>query len=160
MANYSASDLRSGSKILIDGDPCAVVDNEFVKPGKGQAFNRIRIRNLRTGRVVEKTFRNSDSIESADVVDCPMQFLYAWEEFVVEPEPGHRVGKRRFELVPNRIAADPVFRACRELDAHLLESEFTINVEDQPHDFGTFGRHLLRRTEDMRVVLRKVAHPQ
>ena len=77
MANYSASDLRGGSKILIDGDPCAVVDNEFVKPGKGQAFNRIRIRNLRTGRVVEKTFRNSDSIESADVVDRPMQYLYA-----------------------------------------------------------------------------------
>ena len=77
MASYSASDLRGGSKILIDGDPCAVVDNEFVKPGKGQAFNRIRIRNLRTGRVVEKTFRNSDSIEAADVVDCPMQYLYA-----------------------------------------------------------------------------------
>lgn len=76
MANYSASDLRSGSKVLIDGDPCAVVDNEFVKPGKGQAFNRVRIRNLRTGRVVEKTFRNSDSIESADVLDCPMQYLY------------------------------------------------------------------------------------
>lgn len=76
MANYSASDLRGGSKVLIDGDPCAVVENEFVKPGKGQAFNRVRIRNLRTGRTVEKTFRNSDSIESADVVDRPMQYLY------------------------------------------------------------------------------------
>jgi elongation factor P len=54
-----------------------VVDNEFVKPGKGQAFNRVRIRNLRTGRTVEKTYRNSDSIESADVVDRPMQYLYA-----------------------------------------------------------------------------------
>jgi elongation factor P len=88
MANYSASDLRGGSKILIDGDPCAVVDNEFVKPGKGQAFNRIRIRNLRTGRTVEKTFRNSDSIESADVVDRPMQYLYADGEmwYFMDPE--------------------------------------------------------------------------
>ncbi|MBM4220959.1 MAG: elongation factor P [Gammaproteobacteria bacterium] len=88
MANYSASDLRGGSKILIDGDPCAVVENEFVKPGKGQAFNRIRIRNLRTGRVVEKTFRNSDSIEAADVVDRPMQYLYADGEmwYFMDPE--------------------------------------------------------------------------
>ena len=76
MSSYSASDLRGGSKVLIDGDPCTVVDNEFVKPGKGQAFNRVRIRNLRTGRTVEKTYRNSDSIESADVVDRPMQYLY------------------------------------------------------------------------------------
>jgi elongation factor P len=76
MASYSASDLRSGSKVLIDGDPCTVVDNEFVKPGKGQAFNRVRIRNLRTGRTVEKTYRNSDSIEGADVMDRPMQYLY------------------------------------------------------------------------------------
>ena len=99
MANYSASDLRSGSKILIDGDPCAVVDNEFVKPGKGQAFNRIRIRNLRTGRVVEKTFRNSDSIESADVIDCPMQFLYADGEMWYFMDPA------TFEQIPASDAA-------------------------------------------------------
>ena len=92
MANYSASDLRGGSKVLIDGDPCTVVDNEFVKPGKGQAFNRVRIRNLRTGRTVEKTFRNSDSIESADVLDCPMQYLYSdgdmW--YFMDPRPSSR----------------------------------------------------------------------
>ncbi len=99
MASYSASDLRGGSKILIDGDPCAVVDNEFVKPGKGQAFNRIRIRNLRTGRVVEKTFRNSDSIEAADVVDCPMQYLYADGEMWYFMDP------TTFEQIPASDAA-------------------------------------------------------
>jgi len=56
MATYSTNEFRSGLKIIIDGDPCAIVANEFVKPGKGQAFSRVKIRNLKTGRVVERTF--------------------------------------------------------------------------------------------------------
>jgi elongation factor P len=76
MGNYNTSEFRSGLKILIDGDPCAIVENEFVKPGKGQAFSRVRIRNLRTGRVVERTFKSGDSVEAADVVQAPMQYLY------------------------------------------------------------------------------------
>jgi elongation factor P len=81
MATYSTSEFRSGLKILIDGDPCIIVENEFVKPGKGQAFNRVRIRNLKTGRVVDKTFKSGDSVEAADVVDTDMQYLYADGEF-------------------------------------------------------------------------------
>src|SRR5690606_31260628 len=68
MANYNTSEFRGGLKILMDGDPCVIVENEFVKPGKGQAFNRVRIRNLRTGRTVDKTFKSGDSVESADVI--------------------------------------------------------------------------------------------
>lgn len=49
MANYSTNEFKSGLKIMLDGDPCAIVDNEFVKPGKGQAFNRVKVRNLKTG---------------------------------------------------------------------------------------------------------------
>ena len=81
MASYSTSEFRSGLKILIDKDPCIVVENEFVKPGKGQAFNRVRIRNLKTGKVVDKTFKSGDSVEAADVVDTDMQFLYSDGEF-------------------------------------------------------------------------------
>ncbi len=81
MATYSTNEFRSGLKILIDGDPCVIVENEFVKPGKGQAFNRVRIRNLKTGRVVDKTFKSGDSLEAADVVDTEMQYLYADGEF-------------------------------------------------------------------------------
>ena len=81
MANYNTSEFRSGLKILMDGDPCVIVENEFVKPGKGQAFNRVRIRNLRTGRTVDKTFKSGDSVESADVVDTDMQYLYTDGEF-------------------------------------------------------------------------------
>jgi len=81
MASYSTSEFRSGLKLLIDGDPCAIVENEFVKPGKGQAFNRVRIRNLKTGRVVDRTYKSGESVEAADVVDYQMQYLYSDGEF-------------------------------------------------------------------------------
>ena len=76
MASYSTNEFRSGLKIMIDGDPCSVVENEMVKPGKGQAFNRARIRNLVTGRVWERTFKSSDSVEAADIMDVEMDYLY------------------------------------------------------------------------------------
>jgi elongation factor P len=76
MASYSTNEFRSGLKLLIDGDPCVIVENEFVKPGKGQAFNRVKIRNLKTGRVVDRTYKSGESAEAADVVDYEMQYLY------------------------------------------------------------------------------------
>ncbi len=81
MASYNTNEFRAGLKILLDGDPYNIVANEFVKPGKGQAFNRVRVRNLRTGRTVEKTFKSGESVEAADVVDLDMQYLYADGEF-------------------------------------------------------------------------------
>ncbi|HEU5281578.1 MAG TPA: elongation factor P [Gammaproteobacteria bacterium] len=76
MGMYTMNDIRNGMKLLIDGDPCSVVDNELVKPGKGQAFSRLRYRNLKTGRVIERTYKAGDSIESADVVEVDAQYLY------------------------------------------------------------------------------------
>ncbi len=81
MANYNTNEFRSGLRIMIDGDPCVIVENEFVKPGKGQAFNRVKIRNLKTGKIVDKTFRSGDSVEAADVVEKEMQYLYSDGEF-------------------------------------------------------------------------------
>ncbi len=81
MANYNTSEFRSGLRIIIDKDPCIIVDNEFVKPGKGQAFNRVRIKNLKTGKTVDKTFKSGESVEAADVMDTNMQYLYADGEF-------------------------------------------------------------------------------
>ena len=77
MASYNTNEFRSGLKIIIDQDPCAIIENEFVKPGKGQAFNRVKIRNLKTGRVVERTFKSGDSVEAADVIETDMQYLYS-----------------------------------------------------------------------------------
>lgn len=76
MGSYTTSEIRGGMKVMIDNDPCAILENEFVKPGKGQAFNRIKFRNLKTGRVVERTWKSGDSIEAADVVDVDAQYLY------------------------------------------------------------------------------------
>ncbi|HKJ52099.1 MAG TPA: elongation factor P [Gammaproteobacteria bacterium] len=81
MASFSTNEFRSGLKIMIDGDPCAIIENEFVKPGKGQAFNRVRIRNLKTGRVLDKTFKSGEAVDAADVVDTEMQYLYSDGEF-------------------------------------------------------------------------------
>ena len=81
MATYSTNEFKGGLKIMQDGDPCSIVENEFVKPGKGQAFSRVKIRNLKTGRVVEKTFKSGESVEAADVMDTDMQYLYTDGEF-------------------------------------------------------------------------------
>jgi elongation factor P len=76
MASYSTSEFRSGLKIILDGEPYNIVENEFVKPGKGQAFNRVRVRNLKTGRVIERTFRSGESVEAADIFELDVQYLY------------------------------------------------------------------------------------
>jgi elongation factor P len=81
MATYGLNDVKNGLKIIVDGDPYSIVEAEFIKPGKGQAFTRIRIRNLRNGRTVEKTLKASESFEGADVVDTDMQYLYNDGEF-------------------------------------------------------------------------------
>lgn len=81
MATLGSNDLRVGVKLLVDGDPYVVVESDFVKPGKGQAFTRARVRNLRTGRVVEKTWKSNESAESADVEDRDLEYLYADGEF-------------------------------------------------------------------------------
>lgn len=81
MASYNTSEFRSGLRIIMDNDPCMIVENEFVKPGKGQAFSRVRIKNLKTGKTVDKTFKSGDSVEAADVVDTEMQYLYNDGEF-------------------------------------------------------------------------------
>ncbi len=81
MASYSTNEFRSGLKLMIDGDPYVIVENEFVKPGKGQAFNRVKIRNLKTNRVVERTYKSGESVEAADIMDTDMQYLYSDGEF-------------------------------------------------------------------------------
>ncbi len=77
MANYSTSEFKSGLKLMLDGDPCSIIENEFVKPGKGQAFSRVKLRNLKTGRVIERTFKSGESMPGADVVEGDLQYLYS-----------------------------------------------------------------------------------
>lgn len=76
MASISTNEFKGGLKIILDGEPYSIVENEFVKPGKGQAFNRVRVRNLITGRVIERTFKSGESVEAADVFELMVQYLY------------------------------------------------------------------------------------
>lgn len=87
MATFSTNEFRSGLKVMLEGDPCNILDNEFVKPGKGQAFNRVKLRNLKTGRVWERTFKSGESLEAADVMDRTMEYLYTDGEFWHFMEP-------------------------------------------------------------------------
>ena len=87
MTTYATNQFKSGLKILLDGDPYTIVENEFVKPGKGQAFSRVRVRNLKNGRVVEKTFKSGDTVEGADVMELDLQYLYYDGEFWHFMEP-------------------------------------------------------------------------
>ena len=88
MAFYSTNEFKGGLKLMLDGDPCSIVENEFVKPGKGQAFNRVKLRNLKTGRILERTFKSGDTLEGADVVDLDVEYLYNDGEFWHFMNPG------------------------------------------------------------------------
>jgi len=72
------TDIRKGLKIQIDGVPYAIVEHQFVKPGKGQSFTRCRIKNLATGNVIERTWKSGESVELADVEERKM--TYSWSE--------------------------------------------------------------------------------
>ena len=63
-------------KVEVDKEPYLIVGNEFVKPGKGQAFNRIKMKNMINGRVVERTYKSGEKIDLADIEEFEMRFLY------------------------------------------------------------------------------------
>src|SRR3546814_14766322 len=108
MASVSTNEMKSGTKVLIDGEPYSVIDNEYRKPGKGQATNSIKIRALKTGRVLEKTLRSGDSWEAADVEDTDMQYLYNDGRFWTLMDPNS------FEQIQAGEAAKIGSASCRE----------------------------------------------
>ncbi|NLO22852.1 MAG: elongation factor P [Fibrobacter sp.] len=76
MALVSTNEFRKKLKIMVDGQPYMIIDNQFVKPGKGQAFNRVRIKNLVTGRTLERTWKSGETVEEAEVSYTEMTYLY------------------------------------------------------------------------------------
>ena len=110
MASFSTNEFRSGMKIMLDNEPCVILENEFVKPGKGQAFNRVKIRKLISGKVLEKTFKSGESVEAADVIDVELDYLYNDGEFY------HFMNNESFE----QIAAD--VKAVGESSKWLVEN--------------------------------------
>ena len=83
MATYNTSDFKKGLKVQIDGDPYIMVECNFVKPGKGNALYKCKLRNLLRGTILDRTLKGGDSLESADVEEIAAQFLYRQgEQFV------------------------------------------------------------------------------
>ncbi len=87
MATYSTNEFRNGLKLMLEGDPCVILENEFVRPGKGQAFSRVKFRNLKTGRVWERSLKSGETLEGADVIETDMEYLYNDGEFWYFMEP-------------------------------------------------------------------------
>jgi len=79
----STNEIRGGYKVEVEGQPYIVVSNEFVKPGKGQAFNRIKLKHLMTSRVVEKTFKSGEKLDVANIEEMTMRMLYKEPDGVV-----------------------------------------------------------------------------
>ena len=94
---------------MLDGEPCNILENEFVKPGKGQAFSRVKIRKLISGKVIEKTFKSGDSVEGADVIDTELAYLYTDGEF------WHFMNNDTFEQIAadEKAVGENVKRYCR-----------------------------------------------
>jgi len=80
-SKYNTSDFRNGLKVEIDGQPYNMVYFQFVKPGKGTAFTRTKLKNMITGSVIERTYRTGEKLDAADVDDQNMQYLYEDGEF-------------------------------------------------------------------------------
>jgi elongation factor P len=76
MAQLNTSDFRKGSKIILDGEPFDMLEVNFVKPGKGQALYKCRLKNLIKGTILDRTYKSGDSLEAADIRNGEGQFLY------------------------------------------------------------------------------------
>lgn len=119
---YETSDIRKGLKIQIDGEPYVVVDFQFVKPGKGNAFTRTRIKSLITGAVLDKTYKSGEKLEEASMEQREMQFLYK------DDDGFHFMDQSSYEqyAIPAKIV---------EEEARFLKENLTVGVllfDDRP----------------------------
>ena len=119
MAQVSTNEFKAGMKLEIEGSPYLIISNEFVKPGKGQAFNRVRLKHLLTGRVVDRTYKSGDKAEIADVVETEMRMLYREQEGIVMMDektfdqvtlPRERVGDVDQWLVEDRLYSMLIYK--------------------------------------------------
>jgi elongation factor P len=83
MASVSTNEIKVGMKVEVDKEPYLITNNEFVKPGKGQAFNRIKMKNMKNGRAVERTYKSGEKIDLADIEEAEMRFVYKEADGVV-----------------------------------------------------------------------------
>src|SRR4030042_1353699 len=113
---YTTSDFRNGLKIEFEGDPYVIVYFQHVKPGKGGAFVRTKLKNLKTGAVLEHTFRSGDKVDKPDLEDRDMHFM----DRMAEAEPGVRAKSGRGGSNPAKLESGAV-----------VQVPLFLNVEDK-----------------------------
>ncbi len=121
------SQFRNGLKIELDGEPFTIVYFQHVKPGKGGAFVRTKVKNLKTGRVLDRRFRSGEKVEAADIEDRKMQYLYRDGEQLVfmdsesydqRPFTAEQVGDARKYLLEN-TSVDVLFWRGQPINIEL-----------------------------------------
>ena len=124
------SDIRKNLKIMLDGQPYIVVDFQFVKPGKGQAFTRCKLKNMETGAALEKTFKSGEKLQAADVEVRDMQYLYKDGDNFVFMD----TGTYDQLMVPERVMEDEKKWLADEMMVEItLLSENPIGVSLPAH---------------------------
>lgn len=103
MATYKTSDFRKGLKVQLDGEPYAMIEMNFVKPGKGNALYKCKLRNLVRGTVIDRTYKGGDSLESADIEETDVQYLYRQGDTFVFMD---NVSFEQYELSADQVGDD------------------------------------------------------
>jgi elongation factor P len=100
VGSYSTSDFRKGLKVQLDGDPYIMIECNFVKPGKGQALYKCKMRNLLRGTVLDRTYKSGDSLEAAEIEEISAQYLYKQQDHFVFM---HNETYEQYELTAEQV---------------------------------------------------------
>jgi elongation factor P len=109
VATYNTSEFRKGLKVQIDGDPYILVECQFVKPGKGNALYKCRLKNLVRGTMLDRTYKGGDTLDSADVTEIDAQYLYRQGENFVFMD---NVSYEQYELTA--VQVDDAWKYIKE----------------------------------------------
>jgi len=143
MATISMGDLKKGVRLELDSNPYRVVDFQHVKPGKGAAFVRCKIKNLATGKVIEKTVHAGDKFETPDLEQTTMQYLYddgdflqfmdttSYEQLGLTHE---QVGKETFSFMVESMEADILFHNGKAISVEIPQT-YVYEVVETPPNF-------------------------
>lgn len=143
MATVSMGDLKKGVRLEIDGNPFKVVEFQHVKPGKGAAFVRVKIKNLSTGKVIEKTVHAGDKFDVPNLEQTTMQYLYddgdmlqfmdttSYEQIGLTHE---QVGKETFSYMIDGMEAEILFHNGKAISVEIPQT-FVYEVVETPPNF-------------------------
>ncbi|MFV0481929.1 MAG: elongation factor P [Campylobacteraceae bacterium] len=142
MASYSMGDLKKGLKIELDGVPYKITEYQHVKPGKGAAFVRVKIKSFTTGRVIEKTFHAGDKCEQPNMVQKTMQYLYDDGDFLqfMDTETYEQVAIEHEQMedllkwMLDGMMVDVLFHNGKAIDAEIPQT-MTYKIVETPPNF-------------------------